>query len=212
MARTKKEFEGKRDALLLSIWDIFVRNGYENTTLSLIISELSISKGVFYHYFHSKEECADAAIDMFIDRCIERIQAEELPGLTPDQKLTRMILSGVDFFHSDRQQAIGIDAPSNAVFHEKLMIAAVKRLAPVFARMIEQGVAEQIFSTEHPLESAEMILTLSNFYLDDVLFHWNPETIPDKIRAVADSAERILGAKKGTFRFLCFLPEGRSAP
>lgn len=212
MPRTNKDFEGKRYDLLLRIWDIFVRNGYENTTLSLIISELSISKGVFYHYFRSKEECADAAIEMFIDRCVERMREENLAGLTPDQKLTRMILSGVDFFHSDRQQEIGIDAPSNAVFHEKLMIAAVKRLAPVFARIVEQGVAEQVFSTECPLESAEMILTLSNFYLDDALFQWEPETMPDKIRAVADSAERILGAKKGTFDFMCFLTERRAAP
>lgn len=212
MPRTNKDFEGKRYDLLLRIWDIFVRNGYENTTLSLIISELSISKGVFYHYFRSKEECADAAIEMFIDRCVERMREENLAGLTPDQKLTRMILSGVDFFHSDRQQATGIDAPSNAVFHEKLMIAAVKRLAPVFARIVEQGVAEQVFTTERPLESAEMILTLSNFYLDDALFQWEPETMPDKIRAVADSAERILGAKKGTFDFMCFLTERRAAP
>lgn len=212
MPRTNKDFEGKRYDLLLRIWDIFVRNGYENTTLSLIISELSISKGVFYHYFRSKEECADAAIEMFIDRCVERMREENLAGLTPDQKLTRMILSGVDFFHSDRQQATGIDAPSNAVFHEKLMIAAVKRLAPVFARIVEQGVAEQVFTTERPLESAEMILTLSNFYLDDALFQWKPETMPDKIRAVADSAERILGAKKGTFDFMCFLTERRAAP
>lgn len=212
MPRTNKDFEGKRYDLLLRIWDIFVRNGYENTTLSLIISELSISKGVFYHYFRSKEECADAAIEMFIDRCVERMREENLAGLTPDQKLTRMILSGVDFFHNDRQQATGIDAPSNAVFHEKLMIAAVKRLAPVFARIVEQGVAEQVFTTERPLESAEMILTLSNFYLDDALFHWEPETMPDKIRAVADSAERILGAKKGTFNFMCFLTERRAAP
>ncbi|EDW4537606.1 helix-turn-helix transcriptional regulator, partial [Salmonella enterica subsp. enterica] len=37
------------------MWNIFVRNGYENTTLALILKELSIPKGVFYHYFASKE-------------------------------------------------------------------------------------------------------------------------------------------------------------
>lgn len=211
MARTNKEFEGKRENFLRRIWNIFVRNGYENTTLSLIISELSISKGVFYHYFRSKEECADASIEMFLDSCIGRMRKENLSDPTPCQKLTRLISSGVNFFHCDAQQATGIDAPSNAVFHEKLMIAAVKRLAPVFAQVIEQGVKEKEFSAKYPLEAAEMLLTLANFYLDDALFRWEPETMPDKIRAFADSAEKILGTKKGTFDFMHSLTERKSA-
>ena len=87
----------------------------------------------------------------------------------------------------------------NAVFHQKLMIATVKLLAPVYREVISEGVAEGLFDTGCPLEAAEMILTLSNFYLDADLFHWDPEAVPGKVCALADAAERILGAHKGYF-------------
>lgn len=41
MARTNKDFNNKRNELLEKIWNIFITNGYENTTLSFIIKTLN---------------------------------------------------------------------------------------------------------------------------------------------------------------------------
>lgn len=45
MSRTNINFNNKRTELANKIWDIFIANGYENTTLAFIINKLGISKG-----------------------------------------------------------------------------------------------------------------------------------------------------------------------
>ncbi len=202
MARTKKAFDQKRNELLTKIWGIFLCNGYENTTLALIREELSVPKGVFYHYFHSKEECADLCVDLYAALCADHLRAQDLSGLSAEKKLMRRVLSGIQFFNENKVQQAQINAPANAVFHQKLMIALTKRLAPLYSEVISEGASERLFDTEYPLEAAQMLLTLSNFYLDSDLFQWEPEAMPDKIRAFSDAAERILGAAKGTFDFI----------
>jgi Transcriptional regulator len=207
MSRTKKDFEGKRRELLHRIWEILLRNGYENATLALIIKELGLSKGVFYHYFKSKEECADSAIDLYVNLCVEKTGSGDLSGMSAEEKLKHVMLESIRFFSENKEQDERINAPANAVFHQKLMIAITKQMAPQYAKIISDGVAEGVFDTGHPQETAEMILTLANFYLDAGLFRWQPESIGEKILTFAENAERMLGAKKGTFSFICYLSE-----
>lgn len=207
MVRTKKDFAAKRDELLARIWDIFLVNGYASTTLALIRKELSLSKGVFYHYFSSKEECADLAVERYVRLGIDHLRGMELSGMGADRKLVRLMLAGVQFFNPAEEQAEQINASGNAVLHQKLMIALTKQLAPVYAETISQGVAEGVLSTRYPLEAAEMILTLANLYLDRDLFAWSPEAMPHKIQALADAMEKIMGASHGCFAFISDLTE-----
>lgn len=37
-------------------WDLFIKNGYEETTLTDILKESKISRSGFYHHFHAKED------------------------------------------------------------------------------------------------------------------------------------------------------------
>ncbi|MCO7125876.1 TetR/AcrR family transcriptional regulator [Sporolactobacillus shoreicorticis] len=200
--RTKVHFEGRRKELLLKIWDLFIKNGYENTTLSVILQRLSLSKGVFYHYFSSKEECADSAIELMVNQCIAELLKEDLHDAEADRKLVHMILGTIHFFHGSRKQEELIDAPENMIFHHKLMVALTKQMAPVYAETIDQGISEGRFHLPRPLETAEMLLTLANFYLDIHLFKWDPKTMPAKVQAFEENMELLLGAQKGMFSFL----------
>ena len=202
MTRTNKDFDNKRNELLEGIWDIFIVNGYENTTLAFIIKTLNISKGAFYHYFSSKEECADAAIEMQVKRWIKEIKEQDVRTLRSEVRFKQTILNGIQIINSNSEQNKRINSPGNAVFHQKLMINITKKFAPIYAEIISQGVQEGIFNVTYPLETAEMILTLSNFYLDIDLFQWNAETITSKVIAFEDMLIRSLGAKKNTFSFI----------
>jgi AcrR family transcriptional regulator len=207
MARTNKEFDNKRNELLKSIWDIFIANGYENTTLAFIIKTLNISKGAFYHYFSSKEECANAAIEMQVELWIDEIEKHDSKELKADARFEEIILNGIKAVNSNRSQNEKMDTPANAVFHQKLMVSITKRFAPFYADIILQGIKEGIFHAKYPLETAEMILTLSNFYLDMNLFKWDRETIASKVCAFEEILTQSLGAEKNTFSFISNLFE-----
>ncbi|WJE55601.1 TetR/AcrR family transcriptional regulator (plasmid) [Bacillus cereus] len=209
MARTNKDFNNKRNELLEKIWNIFITNGYENTTLSFIIKTLNISKGAFYHYFSSKEECADAAIQMYVKRWSKEITEQDVKELKSDERLKQIILIGIQIASNNSEQNEKINSPSNAIFHQKLIVSIIKQFAPIYAEIISQGVKEGIFHVTYPLETAEMILTLSNFYLDIDLFKWKEGTMISKVTAFEELLTRSLGAENNTFSFISKLFELR---
>ncbi|GFZ33204.1 AcrR family transcriptional regulator [Clostridium zeae] len=202
MARTNKDFNNKRNELLEKIWNIFITNGYEDTTLSYIIQTLNMSKGAFYHYFSSKEECADAAIEMYVTHWVKEIIEQDTKELKSDERLKKVILTGVHIANSNSEQNKKINSSSNAIFHQKLMVNIVKQCTPLYAEIISQGVNEGIFNVRYPVEAAEMILTLSNFYFDIDLFKWSKESMLSKATAFEELLTRVLGAENNTFSFI----------
>lgn len=202
MARTNTHYEEKRNELLVKLWGIFMSYGYENTTLSLIIKKIGISKGAFYHYFPTKEACADAAVEMYAKTCFKEISTQIEDNILADEKLKNLILACSMLFQKNEKDIENINSPSNAIFHQKLMAVLVKELSPLYANVISQGVEENIFNTKYPLETAEMILTLSNFFFDIDLFRWNPCDMQKKILAFEELLTLTLRAKPDTFKFL----------
>lgn len=202
MTRTNKDFNNKRNELLETIWDIFITNGYEDTTLAFIIKKLNISKGAFYHYFSSKEECADAAIELQINRWVKELKEQDIKELKSHERLKQIILTGMIIASNNSEQNEKINSPSNLIFHQKLMVNIIKQIAPIYADIISQGVKEGVFDVRYPLETAEMILTLSNFYLDIDLFKWNEDTMSSKFAAFEEILTRSLGVEKNTFSFI----------
>lgn len=202
MARQKIHFEDKRNELLRRIWDIFMAFGYEHTTLALIIKELNVSKGAFYHYFSSKEACADAAVELFSRTCCDEIAGKMDEKEPADAQFKHLIQACAGLFQENEKRMEDINTPANAIFHLKLMASLVKTMAPLFEKVIVSGVEEEIFETDYPLENAQMLLTLSNFYFDADLFKWEPESMPNKLLAFEDLLTAIFKAKPGTFDFL----------
>ena len=46
----------KRKKIIDKAWELFIKNGYEETKVEDITRELGISKGSFYTYFATKDE------------------------------------------------------------------------------------------------------------------------------------------------------------
>lgn len=196
MARTKINFENKKKEILHSVWDILFKYGYEGMTISVIIKELSISKGAFYHYFQSKEECVDEAISEYVSSTVDILEDMDTKKDSATIRLQKAIQNGIALFHNNIEQEQIINQPENAVFHQKLMIAFTKFLAQYYCSIIQDGIENYEFETTYPLEVAEMLLTLCNFYLDSALFDWEEESIKNKVCALEELANKSLGTKE----------------
>jgi len=201
MSRKNINFDNKRTELANKIWDIFIANGYENTTLAFIINKLDISKGALYHYFSSKEECADAAIEHRVSLWLNEISNADVKSLNALDRLKQLLLAAVKT-NNLNQQDKKMNDPSNKIFHQKLMVALIKSFSPIYADIISQGVKEGFFNVKYPLETAEIILTLSNFYLDEDLFKWSSEAMILKLAAFKETLTNILGADEKALDFL----------
>ena len=65
MARKAILEGGKRDEIIAAATELFLTEGYENTSVRSILARVGGEVGMFYHYFTSKEELFDVVVDRF---------------------------------------------------------------------------------------------------------------------------------------------------
>jgi len=72
MARKPVLEGGKKDELISAALKLFIENGYENTTVRMILNEVKGEVGMFYHYFKSKDKLFEAAVELYFRQYTER--------------------------------------------------------------------------------------------------------------------------------------------
>lgn len=212
MTRSVKahEYAEKRNAILDVAARYITTKGYEQMTTQDILEALQISRGAFYHYFESKQ----ALLMALVERSGE--QAEQLVlGIISDREMPAQdkLLRVFAVLNQYKQENLDLVfafmrvwyADENALFRHKLYQARVKRLAPWFSQIIQQGVAEGAFTTPYPDQAARTILSLLEDlgYATVELLLVEENEHPDTSQlillgaATADALERVLGMQPG---------------
>lgn len=73
MARKKVLEGGKREDLIKVALELFLENGYEDTSIRMILNKIGGEVGMFYHYFKSKEEIFNEAINLFFSEYSKKV-------------------------------------------------------------------------------------------------------------------------------------------
>ena len=60
--------QSTKSRIVKSAWNLFYKNGYDNTTVEDIITASKTSKGTFYHYFKSKEGLLNSLSYLFDEK------------------------------------------------------------------------------------------------------------------------------------------------
>ena len=75
----KKNSRDTKGRIIQAAWDLFYRQGYDDTTVEEIIAASGTSRGSFYHYFEGKDALLSSLSYLF-DRKYEELS----PCLSPD--------------------------------------------------------------------------------------------------------------------------------
>ena len=70
----KKKNRNTKGKIVSAAWDLFYRQGYENTTVEEIIEESGTSRGSFYHYFDGKDALLSSLSYLFDDKYEELLE------------------------------------------------------------------------------------------------------------------------------------------
>lgn len=215
MSRSVKaqEYAEKRNTILDVAMRYIATKGYEQMTTQDLLEDLQISRGAFYHYFESKL----ALLMGLVERIGEQAEQLVLPVVSDREMPAQDKL--VRFFAVfDQHKRENFDlvlaflhvwyADENALFRHKLYLARIKRLAPWLSQIIEQGVAEGVFTTPYPDQAARIIISLLEdlgYATAEVLLvgegeHFAFPRIARIGEATADALERVLGMKPGCLR------------
>lgn len=73
-----------KDKIMEASWELFLTQGYEETTISQIIEKSGTSRSAFYHHFHGKEELLfsvayiyDSDYDLWLQQCDPALHAAD---------------------------------------------------------------------------------------------------------------------------------------
>lgn len=202
MVHELKEPEIRRAEILDVAEELFNTKGFDVTTTGDILQKAGIARGTLYYHFKSKDEILDAVIEREINR-----QIEALKPIIHDHRLDALEKIKQLFFHQQNNQENEkmleyLHHPENLVMHHKSLIQGVRKLAPVIAEIIQQGINEEMFHNEHPLELTEFLLVGMNFLFDTSIFSWSPDQLGIRMQTLADILETSLRTEKGSFGFL----------
>lgn len=185
----------KKDQILDTSLQLFMKKGFDATSISDILSQLDIARGTLYYHFESKEAIMDAIIERLLNQVLENIeklmtndslsQAEKFMGFFASINLTQ--LTGdeeiVDYFNQ----------PQNALFHEKSNRLLIKKLSPVLAQIISEGMESGLFDTPYPAETAELILVGITGFVDSKDSPADEDSMNHRMESFLYNAARMLG-------------------
>lgn len=63
-----KKRSSTKSKIIKAAWNLFYKNGYDQTTVEDIINASKTSKGTFYHYFKGKEALLNSLSDLFDEK------------------------------------------------------------------------------------------------------------------------------------------------
>jgi len=205
MVRIVKKPEERREEIIEAARQLFLTRGYDNTTMRDVMRHLQIAKGTIYHYFKSKEELLEAVILYVAEVEIARQKAvlESSDG-NALQRLECLIMSSANGHDEEGHAELleHLHQTSNAGMHIKLLALLVTMQAPLYAQLFQQGCNEGLFSTDHPLECAELLLSGIQFLTDIGVYAWTQEQLLRRWRAFPAMLESQLNAPAGSFAFL----------
>jgi AcrR family transcriptional regulator len=182
---------------------LFMEKGYEQTTMQDIVDGIGMSKGAIFHHFKSKEDVMDGVIQHMAEGIVERVNAiADNSTLTVNEKMRSAVLSMNISEGIGKEVIEELHKPVNAQMHQTSITKTIQAVAPVLARIAEQGIRDGTYKTPYPLETIEFLLVANQFIFDRGIFRWNREELASRALAFVRIMELSLGAAKGSFDFL----------
>ena len=159
MARPRTHHDQKRQVLIKIAFELFMKDGYENTSIQDIMNVAQISKGAMYHYFTCKEDILDAVLNYIIDLDEKRLEPTlNSAELRPIEKLAAMMsLDAPQKSQEVKQATEYIMQRQDSIFDYRARELSKKRSIPAIVNLIREGIAVGEFNTKYPEEMATFI-------------------------------------------------------
>lgn len=162
--------QSTKSRIVKAAWNLFYKNGYEQTTVEDIITASKTSKGTFYHYFKGKESLLNSMSYLF-DQKYEELSTTIDPNLSAYAKL--LLLNHELFYMIETSVDIKLLAylySSQLTTKDKKSLADKKRFYfKWITEIIEDGLTNGEFKNT---STSEELMRLYAMYERALLYDW----------------------------------------
>jgi len=144
---------------------LFLRKGYERTTINDVIAATGLSKGAFYHHFRAKEDLLEAIAARFAEQAMAAAaEVRDDARLTALQRLNSLLAMSREWKAENLKQLSAMFTvllrPENATLYHRIVGAVFAAMAPTLAAIIADGQREGVFDVADAGLAAEALLCL----------------------------------------------------
>lgn len=167
---------------------VFFENGYEKTSIKMILQESGTVTGSFYHFFPSKEAAFEAVADRFLERYAQRISSIiEREDLNLNEKME--LFSAKFLETSDRYynvlQGDKLHWSMQLALHERTLDSIAHSLSVVLKKQIEEEKIHSSIDVDELTLSRILIRGVESIlHQDDVSYEKAQQHIRDFILLV----------------------------
>lgn len=201
MNRIVKKPEDRKAEIVQAATSYFLNKGYSKTTMYDIMDEVNIAKGTIYHYFKSKDDLMTQVVQEIGKKRVFHLEEVVSADKSAKENFAALLTAG-DVSNEQKELLEQIHTEENREMHLRFFELTVVYVAPVYAKVIEQGNQEGVFHVKNPLETAELLLAGICFLVDEGFYHQTEEDIQRRQKAIPSLLEAQLKTEDGFFDFL----------
>lgn len=139
MMRISKEPEIRKQELIETALKLFLKKGYEKTSIRDILREVNGSPGMFYYYFSSKEEIFEEAIQYYVENYTKELsQIFKDENLSFHEKYNRIVNAVIKAFEDIRTISNAYFTPQYFPLRVKISFKILDKIIKPFSELIEE--------------------------------------------------------------------------
>jgi AcrR family transcriptional regulator len=195
--------EDKRKRILKSALALFLRRGFDATTMDEVAAKARIAKGTLYLHFKDKADLYASLLEEKINALNQALNGIAASDATPTVKLETIIrrnlefiaheYSGAEFFHHTQ---VGHNPEVLKLIRTRIT-PKLEKLLGVIAGVVKQGVAAREFRNVDPFSVAVRVLGLVNVNLMRRALDPKPIDLAKEAAALRDFVFHGISAHQG---------------
>ena len=176
----------KKELIFDAMEQLMASAPYKEISVDTIAKKAGIGKGSIYYYFKSKDEILYSVIERSYRRAVheyfESIKSQaDASALEKIKKLLQSVIKE-DFKDNEKNLIVTLHLNNDILLHNKMKYFAVQEISPILTELLQQGIKEGSIKTDTPKESAEIIVAVLTFLLDDNGFPEDSVSMKNKLK------------------------------
>lgn len=162
MPRLSRAAALERKAKIVDVAEkLFVQNGYDNTTVDEIVSEMRLAKGTYYYHFDSKEDLMIAVSEkLILDTTNKLIAVYERRNEDIIWRIKNVLKTYQDDFYRNKHIWKQVYHWRNAALCHRVSYISAKRFTPFLEQLLSEALQAGRIEIPHARETAESLLVL----------------------------------------------------
>jgi AcrR family transcriptional regulator len=158
---TEEEQEKRRHELFHSVVNIFLKKGFQETSMREIAAAAGLGKSTLYDYFKTKDEILIYYFEDQLNDLTEAAQKIALQNRPADERLRQVLQMHLEFLRANKNLFMKLSLEAQRLKLESQEKIQGKRHAyqDLIRALIDEGIRESVFRNVDSLLAARILIT-----------------------------------------------------